>query len=49
LLLQGIQLEQPLLEKIWADGGYRGQLISWVKTLTGIELEIVYNQKAYLL
>jgi putative transposase len=41
LLLEGIQLEQPILEKIWADGGYRGQLIAWVKQLTGIELEIV--------
>lgn len=41
LLLEGIQLEQPLLKKIWADGGYRGQLIGWVKQLTGIELEIV--------
>ena len=41
LLLEGIQLEQPLLEKIWADGAYRGQLIAWVKQPTGIELEIV--------
>jgi hypothetical protein len=27
-LLEGINLDQPLLEKIWADGGYRGELIS---------------------
>lgn len=41
LLLEGIQLSHPLLKLIWADGGYRGQLIAWVKELTGIELEIV--------
>lgn len=34
-------MKQPELAKIWADGGYRGQLIAWVKELTGIELEIV--------
>jgi putative transposase len=41
LVLEGIQLAHPELEKIWADGGYRGKLITWVKELTGIELEIV--------
>ena len=30
-----------MLKLIWADGGYRGQLVEWVKQLTGIELEIV--------
>ena len=40
-MLDGIQLEHPNLEKVWADGGYRGQLIAWVKDLTGIELEII--------
>ena len=29
------------LQKIWADGGYRGQLIAWVKTALGWGLEIV--------
>jgi putative transposase len=29
------------LEKIWADGGYRGQLIEWVKTVLGWSLDIV--------
>jgi len=29
------------LEKIWADGGYRGHLLTWVKEMTGIELEII--------
>jgi putative transposase len=29
------------LQKIWADGGYRGQLIDWVKEHLGIILDIV--------
>jgi putative transposase len=41
LVLEDIQLDHPSLEKVWADGGYRGQLITWVKELTGIELEII--------
>lgn len=40
-MLEDIQLDHPSLKKIWADGGYRGQLIAWVKELTGIELEII--------
>ena len=40
-MLEDVHLEHPSLEKVWADGGYRGQLIAWVKELTGIELEIV--------
>ena len=31
----------PRLEKIWADGGYAGQLIEWVKTICSWVLEIV--------
>ena len=31
----------PRLQKIWADGGYAGQLIEWVKTLCSWVLEIV--------
>ena len=41
LVLKGIKHDHPLLEKVWADGAYRGKLIAWVKRLTGIELEIV--------
>ena len=40
-MLEDTHLVHPLLKIIWADGGYRGQLIAWVKELTGIELEIV--------
>ena len=40
----------PRLQKIWADGAYRGKLIAWVKQLTGIDLEVVKrndNQKGF--
>ena len=40
----------PCLKHIWADGGYRGQLIQWVKTQYGWTLEIVekpQNQKGF--
>ena len=29
------------LLKIWADGGYRGQLVDWVQTQLDIDLTIV--------
>lgn len=29
------------LELIWADGGYSGQLVDWVKRMCGWTLEIV--------
>jgi putative transposase len=41
LVLEGIKVDHPSLEKLWADSAYRGELIKWVKELTGIELEIV--------
>ncbi len=31
----------PRLELIWADGGYAGQLVEWVKTILGWTLAIV--------
>ena len=31
----------PTLKIIWADQGYAGQLVAWVKQLTGITLAIV--------
>jgi putative transposase len=36
----------PRLCKIWADGGYRGQLIEWVKQVCGFDLEIVERDPA---
>ena len=31
----------PRLERIWADGGYSGQLVDWVRDEAGWVLEIV--------
>ena len=31
----------PRLRLIWADGGYRGKLVDWVKNFCGWTLEIV--------
>ena len=36
----------PRLKLIWADGGYAGQLIEWVKELGGWTLEIVKRSDA---
>lgn len=41
MLLSGIEQRYPKLRKLWADGGYQGSLIDWVKEQTGIVLEIV--------
>ena len=35
----------PRLRLIWADGGYAGKLIGWVKQVCGWTLEIVKNDK----
>ena len=40
LLLKDLSLEKRL-ELIWADGGYRGTLVSWVEETFGWRLEIV--------
>lgn len=40
-LLEKIKTKFPRLQKIWADGGYAGTLIDWVKQLCGWVLEIV--------
>lgn len=47
-LLKAIGAETDLvkrLELIWADGGYRGELISWVEETLGWKLEIVEKPK----
>ena len=41
LLLEKIKGKCPRLKLIWADGGYAGQLVEWVKTACGWLLEIV--------
>lgn len=40
-LLEKIKTRLPRLQIIWADGGYSGQLIEWVKTVCGWVLDIV--------
>jgi putative transposase len=41
ILLEQAKGSFPRLQKIWADGGYAGVLIDWVKRLCGWVLEIV--------
>jgi|GEM_PF-1369623 len=41
LVLEGCQKSFPRLQKIWAGGSYRGQLIEWVKKEQSCTLEIV--------
>jgi putative transposase len=41
LVLQAIRGVFPRLQLIWADGGYRGALVDWVKTTFNWVLDIV--------
>ena len=41
LTLAQLQGKFPRLKRIWADGGYAGQLVAWTKDLGGWILEIV--------
>jgi putative transposase len=41
LVLEKLVGKFPRLQRIWADGGYSGQLVGWVKDLAGWILEIV--------
>jgi putative transposase len=49
LLLEKIKEERkarfPRLKRIWADGGYSGDLVDWVAETLGCELEIVGKPK----
>jgi putative transposase len=45
LLLRLTQQYLRRLEKIWADGGYRGTLIDWVMETFGWILEIVEREE----
>lgn len=52
LLLELIKDHFPRLQLIWADGGYRGSLIEWVKDFCGWVLDIVNRpdgQKGFVL
>ena len=41
LLLKGINGSGKKLRKIWVDGGYRGEVVNWVKSKCNIVLEVV--------
>lgn len=41
LVIEKLKGSYPRLKLIWADGGYAGQLIEWVKSLGGWTLQIV--------
>jgi putative transposase len=41
LVLERLRGRFPRLKRIWADGGYAGQLIAWTKRTCGWILEIV--------
>jgi putative transposase len=41
LLLSGCKDTFPRLELVWADAGYRGQLVDWAKSACDLTLEIV--------
>jgi len=43
-LLAKVKGKLPRLKKIWADGGYAGTLVDWVKSVCGWVLEIVKRQ-----
>jgi putative transposase len=46
LMVDKVKTCFPHLEKIWADGGYAGALIEWVKSVCGWVLEIVKRSDA---
>lgn len=35
----------PTVAKVWADGGYAGQLVGWADTEQGLDLEIVKRRR----
>jgi transposase len=50
-LLEDLAEQEELthrLELIWADGGYRGTLISWVKETFGWKLEIFEKPEGHI-
>jgi putative transposase len=41
LLLASVIGRMPRLQRIWADAGYGGKLVDWVRQEAGWELEVV--------
>lgn len=46
-LLEKVKGRLPRLKKIWADGGYTGTLVDWVKDACGWVLEIVQRRDTH--
>jgi putative transposase len=40
-LLEGVIQQHARLEKVWADQGYRGELVEWAREWEDFDLEIV--------
>lgn len=45
LLLKGIKGRGKKIRKVWVDGGYRGELVNWVKFKCKIVLEVVLHSE----
>lgn len=45
-VLAGITTTFPRLERIWADMGYQGALVDWVRTDLGCVLDVVKRPRA---
>lgn len=51
LVLEGLAEHTELIQRlklIWADGGYRGALVTWVEEVFGWKLEIVEKQEGQI-
>jgi putative transposase len=51
LILEGLAKNKEIikrLELIWADGGYRGALVTWVEEVFGWKLDIVEKQEGQI-
>lgn len=46
LVIQAARFSFPRVVLVWADGGYAGELIAWVKSWSGWVLEIVKRSDA---
>jgi transposase len=45
LVLNGLKDRYPRLERVWADGGYAGELLDWTEETAHLTLDIVRKPK----
>jgi transposase len=45
LVLDGLKDRYPRLERVWADGGYAGELLDWTEETAHLTLDIVRKPK----